>query len=258
MKKLSNTALSFIFTGVAIAGVAVTSTLAAIRAPKYDKILNAQCPEEIPTKKDKAVAAVKTYWPAFASGAVTIASIIFAEKVNLTEIAALTGTAAFLARNRDLLEAKIISKLGKEAGEKAIGEVREQLIREHYIVKAGPSVEETGRGDLLCYEGYSGRWFRSSEEAVRRAINTLNDRFEAGEYLALNDFYELLGIETTHFGHQYGWCPNSDYYDFPIEIDTTFCEHHELKNMYGQMEALDECILLIDVYTYPMECWQEV
>ena len=258
MKSISNRMLSFIFSGIAIGGVVVTATLSAKRAPKYDKILNAQCPEEIPTKKDKAVAVAKTYWPAFVSGGVTITSIILAEKVNLKEIAIITGTATFLARNRDLLEEKIIEHMGEEGGKKIIGEVEQQLIKEHYICKAGPSVEETGRGDLLCYEGYSGRWFRSSEVAVQKAINELNDAFEAGEYLCLNDFYERLGIETTHFGAQYGWAANSDYYDGPIDIEATLCEHHELTNAYGQMESLDECVLLIDVYTYPMECWMEV
>lgn len=255
MKKPSRRTLSLIFTGIAIIGVPVTATLSAMRAPKYKEIL-----EKSEGKAKKVKAVTKTYWPAIVSGAVTIASIIFAEKVNLTEIAAITGTAAFLARNRDLLEEKIVDKLGEEEGKQLIGEVNEQLIREHYICKMGPSVEETGRGDLLCYEGYSGRWFRSSEEAVKRAIAKLNEKFENGEYLSLNDFYELLGIETTHFGFQFGWAPNPDYYDFPIDIQTTFCESYEIKDAYGQMKkmTIDECVLLIDVYTYPMECWQEV
>jgi hypothetical protein len=260
MKKPSKKTISLILTGVAVAGVPLTAMLSAKDAPRYEDVL-ASCKEK---KFGKARAVGKTYWKAFVSGGVTVLAIIFAEKVNLTEIAGLATTAAFLAKNRDKLEQKILELAGNENGKQILKqikqEVNEEMIKEVYICSAGPSVEETGRGDLLCYEAYSGRWFRSCQVAVDRAIRELNDAFEAGEYLCLNDFYERLGLETTHFGHQFGWPANPDYVDGPIMFNVSFLESYEINddNPKGQLKMLNEAVLLIEPATYPMECWLEV
>ena len=59
--------------------------------------------------------------------------------------------------------------------------------------------------------------------------------------------YKLFGISETHFGEQYGWAANSDYYDGPIEFRNT-----ETVTEHG------EKMLVIEIFTYPMECWMEV
>ena len=112
--------------------------------------------------------------------------------------------------------------------------------------------EETGKGDLLCYEGYSGRWFRSNKKAVEEAEREFSNWFKEGEYLCLNDFYDLLGIETTIFGNQFGYAASEDYYDFEDGIEFVNTILPENKTDCG------EALMIIDLFTYPMECWMEV
>ena len=246
--------LGLIFSGISIVGVCVTAIVSAVRARKYDEILEKE-------EGNKKKAAVKTYWPVVATGAATIGGIVLAEGVNFKEIGIVTGVAAGLAvkneRLNDILESvkpKLSEKDAKllENAKKTVVDVEDPRVAE-YIRSAGPSVEETGRGDLLCYECFSGRWFRSSEEAVRKAIKAFTTMFELGAYVCLNDFYDKLGIETTRFGHTWGWPSNPDYYDGDIDIDATLYDDFKSTN-----NKYDEEVLCIDIYTLPMECWQEV
>lgn len=94
--------------------------------------------------------------------------------------------------------------------------------------------------------------FYSSLEKVKEAEKTLNNRLHDGEYVCLNDFYTLLGISETHFGNTFGWPANDDYYDISIEEPITF------ENTIVEDSLSGEPVLIIDVYTYPMECWMEV
>ena len=112
------------------------------------------------------------------------------------------------------------------------------------------SVEDTGNGEILCLEGYSGRYFYSSFLAVDEALRIWSDAFSKGEYVCFNDLYKLLGIAETHFGWQYGYPANEDYYNFKEGI--------EYECNYIHDPTLDRPIYCIDIYLYPMECWLEV
>ena len=260
--RINRKKLGMIFTGTSIAGVITTSVISGIRAPKFKDYLA----EEEDTKLGIAKAAIKTHYPTFISGALTIGSIIMAEGVNLKEIAALGGAVIYLAKQRDeILRAVPRTKSSDAKIKETFDEEKEAEIR--YLVKAGPSVEETGRGDILCLEGYSGRWFRSSEENVNRAIKDLRDAFDRGESICLNDFYVNLGITQTHFGHDWGWVSNPDYYDEAPYIEATYMDtgtflmspvDEYLGLPMGEQVYNDEPILVIDIFTYPMQCWMEV
>ena len=112
------------------------------------------------------------------------------------------------------------------------------------------SIEDTGYGDLLCLEGYSGRLFYSSKQAVDLAMQRLSNRLKKGEYICLNDLYAELRITQTHFGHQYGWPASDDWCEWRdgLKYECTFIYDKEF----------DKPIYVIDIYSYPMDCWQEV
>ena len=121
-----------------------------------------------------------------------------------------------------------------------------------------PSIEYTGFGNQLCFEGYGGRWFRSSEERVRDAVDIFCMELANGNYINFNDLYANLGIEQTHFGAQWGYSPDVDsgWGYSTIRFDVTLVDDldHELVRKMG------ESILIIepDFDCYPIECYLEV
>lgn len=238
-----------VFTIIGCVGVVASIAVAWKQGPKIDRII-AEKKEEKPdiSKVELVKATVKDAAPSVAVGSLTMASIILSNRVSAKEIAALGAALSYVTTHRDILQKKIKEVLPEEAYKKFNQEVKQELVEKremHY--DGGPSIEDTGNGQVLCLEGYSGRLFWSSYTDVENAIVDFNKKFIRDRNVCLNDFYELLGIEKTHQGYQFGWVHDPDYYDDEIDIQAEIITHER----YGEIVA-------IDVYTYPMECWQEV
>lgn len=84
-------------------------------------------------------------------------------------------------------------------------EIREKAVevkgQEPYIGLAYP----TGKGEHLFYEEYSGRYFKSDIESVRKACNDFNAYVINHNYASLNHLYSLLGIPAIGIGDDLGW-----------------------------------------------------
>ena len=208
----------------------------------------------LPSKREIFDLTWECYLPAALCTIATTGCIIGSCYLDRKQIAALTGSVALLTANRNKIEEAIKEKYGEEG----LNEIKQKLVAgkfkegEKQVEIVRTVAEETGKGDLLCFEGYSGRWFRSSEEAVVAAEKEFSRRFKEGDYICLNDFYELLGIEVTHFGHTFGYVPDEWYYDHEDGI--------EFANSLIPAEKTDrgEDVLYIDIFTYPMEGWYEL
>ena len=247
-------ALPIIFTIAGTVGVGVTGYLAHKGTKKADKVIESLPEEEKPENSvEEFKKTWKCYIPSMVSGGVTVGLIIAGHVLSAKEIAALTATCAYLTKNRDKLEDKLRDAIGEEK----YNEIKKKLAGEelHKITTLdgpGVSVEDTGIGSehdrILCFEGYSGRWFWSTIDAVNKAEERLNEKFGAEDYVCLNDFYELLHIERTHFGYEFGWVNNPDYYDGPINFTNT--------KVFYEEKGCD--VYIIEIDTYPMECWAEV
>lgn len=173
-----------ILSGLASVGVGVTAYLsgrAALRAAYKS------------SKKEKA----KCYiWTAL-SGVATLASIWGSRRMSAGQLASVTAAAGYLLANR--------KKIAEYAKEHKID--LKEVIKPDIPV----SVEHTGNGEIICLESYSGRFFTSSEEAIEQAEKDLDILYHHGFeekgycYASLNEFYHLLGIQTTFFGDQVSW-----------------------------------------------------
>lgn len=128
-----------------------------------------------------------------------------------------------------------------------------------------PTVEETGKGQLLCYLGYSGRFFRSDEGCVRDEIDYFIDEYNkscerydadpANEYeeaLSLNDLYYLLGVTDSYFGHQWVY-PNTEEYRVHLKINVKLLKKEDFAQT--TFEGITEDVLLIepDHDSYPID-----
>lgn len=164
-----------ILSGLATVGVGVTAYFSGRAAVKA---------ERKKSFKEKA----KCYIPTILSGLVTIGSIWGSRKLSAKQLASVAAATGYL-----------ISKAKNNQG----GTTAKTT--------PGVSVEETGTGDVLCLESFSGRWFRASIESVEEACQNLDTiyhhGFEEKGYCdaCLNDLYSLLGIQTTYFGDKVFW-----------------------------------------------------
>ena len=137
----------------------------------------------------------------------------------------------------------------------------------HIIMKAGkpygpdinrPTVEYTGKGNLLCYDTYAGRAFRSSEEAVRKECELFIDTYtgvegEDGKYVSWADLHELWGIIPTTFDIVWGYSPDPDW-----RVDMTF-DIQLCGPGTSLYEIFGEPVLVIEpgMYSMPIEGYLE-
>lgn len=109
------------------------------------------------------------------------------------------------------------------------------------------SIEDTGYGDLLCMEGYSGRLFYSSMRAVNDGLRRWSSRFKDGESVCFNDLYKLWNLAETQFGFQWGYTASYDWFPYDNGI------RYECKLIYSEDFKTD--MYLVNIFTYPIDGW---
>lgn len=197
--KLKNLLNAKLLTGVAVLGVGATIFFAVRETKK------AVAAEPIPKDQPVYKTAYKFAWMykgTILSAAVTVGSIIGAQKLNEKQIAMMSATIGYLAANRDKAEKWI------EHGDQLAPTYEEWKNPPVEKIAKDLPIEETGNGNILFRETYTGRWFHSNLDAVEQGILQFKDRFDNGTTLSLNDFYSHLALIGTMFGVTVGWNPN--------------------------------------------------
>lgn len=195
-----------ILVGIGISGM-VATTILAVRATPKALILIEEAKREKEsdslTPVETIQAAWKCYIPAAVTGMASIACIIGSNSVNAKRSAAL-ATAYTLSENA-LREYK--DKVVETIGEKKEKEVRNAIAKDK-IEKNPVSSNEvilTKKGDTLCYDVLSGRYFKSDIEKLKRCMNEINRQILNDGSASLNDFYYEIGLDSIKIGDDLGW-----------------------------------------------------
>lgn len=215
-----------ILTGIGIAGM-ITSTVLAVKAtPKAMSLIeseknrqNRELVREAEANKRnycpqidglKPIDVLKVTWKCYIPTAVTatasIGCLIGASSVNARRNTMLAT--AYKLSETALSEYK--EKVIETIGEKKEKDIRDKIDKDR-ITKNPVSKNEiivTEKGNTLCYDHYSRRYFKSDIDKIKRAVNEINKRILHECYVSLNDFYDEIGLPITDFGETLGW--NSD------------------------------------------------
>ena len=216
--KIVNQALSFvkhnspvILSSAAIAGVVSTSYLAARATLQAAERIRAKeftaGPHEDPKKriKERVGYCWTLYIPAGVSGLMTIGCIVGTTKIGNKR--AVAAQAAFILTERAYSEYrdKVIEEFGEKGDRKVRDGIAEDRVRNS---PPGQNVVLSGSGNVLCCELYTGRYFLSDMETLRKAVNDLNSMLIRQDYASMEEFYYLIGLQPTDFSSDVGW--NSD------------------------------------------------
>ena len=202
-----------ILTGLAVAGFVTTIVLACKATPKAKEILeNAREDLDTPditeeqekeVKVEAAKELAKTVAPAVIFGVATTACIIGANTVNTKRIAALS--AAYKLSETALTNYK-------DEAKKLLGDKKEERVREAVAQKTvsdNPpnyaNVIETGLGDILCYDMYTAKYYKSKPASIDKAVNDFNAQLMQEDYMSLNDLHEKMGLPYSTLGDEFGW-----------------------------------------------------
>jgi len=199
-----------IFTGLAVVGVAGTVASAIHATPKALLLLDEESErrrkehDKRPINKlDVVKICWKCYIPTIALGAATVACIIGANTVNSKRISTLAGIYSLSDTAFRQYKEKVAETIGRSKERKIRDDISADTIR-----KNPPSTNEiiiSGKGDVLCYDSLTGRYFSSDVEKIRRLMNDFNQQLFNEMFLSLNEWYYLLGLPPVKLGDNAGW-----------------------------------------------------
>lgn len=155
------------------------------------------------TPREKFELLWKLYIPAVATGVGTCACIILANRIGTRRAAAMASAYAVSERAFTEYKEKVIEKIGEKKEEEVRAEVAQDRVNRN-----PPSESHIFRGaggDVLCKDSWSGRYFTSDMETIKKAQNDTNHEVIAYNYASLTDFYNRLGLEGTGDSDNLGW-----------------------------------------------------
>ncbi len=202
-----------ILTAVAVAGTVTTAYLTGKASFKAAQIIDDKENEfdsnhsDYDTHRLEPREIVQLCWrlyiPAATSLGLTIASIIAINQIGSKRIAALTAAYAISEKAFDEYKHKVVEKVG----EKKERSFRDEIAQDRINRRPPPEDMVLLQDDMsvLCCDLFSGRYFLSDMETLRRAENDINYRINHDYYASLSNFYELVGLPKTSMSDDFGW-----------------------------------------------------
>lgn len=202
-----------LLTGIGVVGTITTAILATQAGMDAQRELsdefNARAAtfpddQEVPELpfKEKAKIVWPVYIPAAASGVMTISAIILANRIGNKRTAALA--AAYAISEKAIVEYR--DKVREVVGVNKEGKIRDAVAQEQVDRTPVPSnlvvIEGT---DVLCFDAWSARYFKSSMEQLKSAQNAINYNINKYDYASLSDFYDELDLPHTQESDDIGW-----------------------------------------------------
>lgn len=145
----------------------------------------------------------KCFIPTAAFGLTTMVCIIGANSINMNRNAAIAGLYTLTETAFKEYKNKVVETVGRVKEQKVCDEICQDRIRDNPIGEN--NVIFTGKGEVLCYDSISGRYFKSDIEKIRRAINKLNMDLMSEMFISLNEFYGEIGLPNIRIGYDNGW-----------------------------------------------------
>lgn len=160
----------------------------------------------------------KFYIPPAISVTLTVASIITANRVGSRRAAALASAFVTVEKAFEEYRSKVVEKMGEKKEEAVRAEIAQDRVKHTPVDR---EVIIAGNGSVLCLDLYSGRYFISDMETIKKAENDINYEVIHNMYASLSDLYVMLGLSPTSMSDEVGWNVNKM---LDIKITTSLTE----------------------------------
>lgn len=195
-----------ILTALSVSGVLTTSVLVGKASYEASKIItrneasNLMLENRKERFKERARQTWRLYIPAAISGTVTIACVIGASKAEGKRTTAAVAAYSLTEKAFGEYKEKVVEQIGAGKEQK----IRDEIVQDK-VTKSSEGVVVVGSGSVMCCELYTGRYFRSDMEKLRKAQNDINAKVVSDRYVTLSEFYDLVGLPDTSMSNDVGW-----------------------------------------------------
>lgn len=208
VEKLVRDNSTVILTAVGVSGTISTAYLAGKASYRAAIVLEhkQRTDDMAMTPKEKAKHVWRLYIPAALSGVTTVACIVSSNRIGTRKTAAAYSLLTVSEKAFEEYKEKVIETVGVRKEQNVRDTIAQDKVTNNPV--ANNQVIITQGGNVLCCELFTGRYFRSDMETLRRAENEINARILREMYANLSDFYSIIGLPYTSNSCDIGW--NSD------------------------------------------------
>ena len=158
-----------ILAAVGVAGTVLTA-VAAVAGDRQAALRCENAGIDAPTNRDRFEHGWRCYIPAVTAGAGTVSAIFAGYRIGAVRsaaaVAACTMTSEAFDRYRSAAKEVLPEDQRKKVESASAAKIRLPENRQNVIFVEG--------GTVLCYDGHSGRYFRSSMNNIRKVQNDMN------------------------------------------------------------------------------------
>lgn len=188
-----------ILTAIGTVGLIVSGIMAVNETPRAMDILEAHLadkeendePYSLSTK-EKIQDCWKVYLPSILMATGSVACIIFARRIDSSRAAALAT--AYKMSEEALMRLEDATK--DEFGERKLKRLEEKGEIKEMESQPLDDIHDTGMGNELFYECYTGTFFRSSINAIDKALNSYTKEILDDDYSDINGWITRLGLRA--------------------------------------------------------------
>ena len=144
-------------------------------------------------------------------------------------------------RERDLVSAcALLSNYIQAQSESNGGEAGIKRSEESNRTVEYSDIEDTGTGEIVFRETFTGRMFKSSMANVKMALSRLQDNFSICGIALLNDLYDFVGIEETQAGEVLAWTTDQMVMDPDYIEGNDFSYDEALTTLAIQLQKVED------------------
>lgn len=192
--------------GASLVGLAATTYLSGKAALEINRCLaNDALTKETLQNPEVAKKVLTAAAPAALAAGFTAACIVGSQVIAHKQYGALMAAYMLGQDKLKAFESKTVNLIGENQTQEIKAEVAQQRVLMNPVTSSSGYVIDTGHGQTLCLDVMSGRYFKSSVEALRRAQNDVNEQINGDWSATLNEFYQYLGLGTIKLGDDLGW-----------------------------------------------------
>ena len=196
-----------ILTAFGVTGVITTAILAARAAPLSMELIESEAyRRKIRDSELELMEKVKAGWtpyiPAAISGVLTVVCILSANSIHSKRNAAIAGLYSVATAALNEYQEKVIETIGEKKEGKISDALAQDALDKNPLSENGIGVVH---GDALFYDKASGRYFKSTVEKVRKALNDFNVELMTEMFKSMNEWYDMIGLPSVDLGEQQGW-----------------------------------------------------
>jgi len=199
-EKLVRSNSPVILTALGVSGTVTTAYLAAKAGYHHARRMSDGPPTEDLTTREIVLEVWDLYIPPVISGVMAVGCTIAAVRVSSKRAAAAYSLVAVSEKALSEYRDKVVETIGANKEQRVRDEIAQDRVRDN-----PPGAVVIGSGSVLCCELFTGRYFMSDMETLRKAQNNINARLISQDYATLNDLYFEIGLPYTTDSGRLGW-----------------------------------------------------